>query len=124
MTVGDRLREIRGMKTLSEFSEKLGVKSANISHIENGRSQMSIELAIKISEVYTVSLDWLLKGTGTKDGTKAKVEEPTDNFITISKDELISLQRQALRNKDEILEEQTKKIEQLKNIPVLPSDQQ
>ncbi|WP_428661041.1 helix-turn-helix domain-containing protein [Runella sp.] len=115
MTVGERVREVRGIKTLNEFSEKLGVKAANISSVENNRSQMSLELAIKISEVYGVSLDWLLKGTGTKDGTLPKLDEHSENYITITKDELISLQRQAMKNKDEKIEQLQKQV-QTKNI--------
>lgn len=120
MSVGRRLREIRGTKTLEEFSKLLGVKGPNISHIENDRSKMSLELAIKISEVYGVSLDWLLKGVGTKDGIATIAKESEENYIKISKDELISLQKQALKNKDEQIVQLQKQV-QTKNIDPIPN---
>ncbi|MCA0231574.1 MAG: helix-turn-helix domain-containing protein [Bacteroidetes bacterium] len=116
MTVGERLRQVRGSKSLEEFCNPLSVKGGNISSIENGRSKMSIDLAIEISEVYRVSLDWLLKGIGTKNGEPEKVEEPQADYITISKDELIQLQRLALGKKDEQIGELKKQVAQTKNI--------
>lgn len=103
MTVGQRLREVRGTKTLNEFSEKLGVKASNISNIENGRSLMSVDLAIKISELYNVSLDWLLRGTGTRDGAPPQASDPKvdNNYITISKDELLDLYKRLNRKQED-----------------------
>lgn len=104
------------MKTLAEFSELLGVKSANISSIENNRSQMSLELAIKISEVYSVSLDWLLKGNGTRDGSPPKTEDPQGDYIKISKDELIGLYRQLNQQQQAEIGKLQKQSQATKNI--------
>lgn len=116
MTVGERVREVRGIKTLEEFSRLLGVKGANISHIENNRSQMSLELAVKISEVYGVSLDWLLRGTGNKDGSPAKTDDPQENYVTISKDELLNLYKRLNQQQEEEIGKLQKLVELTKNI--------
>ena len=104
MTVGKRLRELRGINTLSEFSEKLGVKAANISNIENGRSGLSIELALKITEVCGVSLEWLLRG----EEKPPVLQKPAPGYVIISKDELLELYR-------ELCQLQKLRIERLEN---------
>lgn len=116
MTVGERVREVRGTKTLAEFSELLGVKGSNISNIENNRSQMSLELAIKISEVYGVSLDWLLRGTGNKDGSLPKTDDTQENYVTISKDELLSLYKRLNQQQEAEIGKLQKQVESAKNI--------
>lgn len=116
MSVGERLREVRGMRTLEEFSKLLGVKGSNISSIENGRSKMSLDLAEKICEVYGCTMDWLVRGIGTRDGSPPKVEEEQGDYVKVHKDELIQLQRQAIRNKDERIEDLLKQVQTAKNI--------
>lgn len=95
MSEGQRVREIRGRRTLEVFASPLGVGGSNISNIEKGRSRLSLELAIKIATIYEVSLDWLLLGHEAK---PAKTDEELANSVIIDKDELIELQRLALKN--------------------------
>ena len=125
MTVGERLREVRGKLTLKEFADPLEVTPSTISTIENDRSGLSVELAVKIAKTYNVSLDWLLMGE-EKPSVK---EEPAEGYVTMSKDELIALyqqlnenqkkvvdlQQQALRQKDEIIEKEKRFSKELKN---------
>lgn len=114
MTVGDRLRQIRGMKTLQEFAEKLEVGGSNISNVENGRSKLSTDLAMRIAKVYEVSLDWLLMGEGTmkREENISLSMEPSSDYVTITKDELIALQRAALEKKDVALEKKDVALEE------------
>lgn len=123
MPINQRIKELRGKMTLKEFVEPLGVSMAAISSIENGRSNLSLDLAEKICEVYGCSMDWLVRGIGTKNGETAKVEEPKADYITISKDELIQLQRLALGIKDEQIGELKKQVSQTKNIEGVPTGQ-
>ncbi len=104
MTIGQRLKEIRGKQTLKEFAEPLGVSPSAISNIENDRAEPSIELALKISDVYKVSLDWFLKGVGTRDGSLQKQEEPDDKYAKITKDELIELYQKLHRKQEETID--------------------
>ncbi|MCW3120417.1 MAG: family transcriptional regulator [Chitinophagaceae bacterium] len=112
MTEGERVRKIRGIMTYADFSAPLGVGGSNISNIEKGRSRLSLELAIKIAQVYEVSLDWLLLDKGPQLLSEPKVEYNEAKMTFIDKDELIELQRLALKN---TIKEKDKQIESLKN---------
>ena len=122
-TIGDRVRSLRGRKTLAEFAENLGVGGSQISAIETGRSKMSFELAERICDIYSCTMDWLIRGVGTRDGSPVKADkEPSDSYITIKKDELLDLykklnkkQEDEIRQGQEQIEELQKQI-QVKNI--------
>ena len=58
----ERLRELRkasGMN-ISAAVQSLGVSAAHYSKLETGETLPSVELLIRISELYNVSLDYLL----------------------------------------------------------------
>lgn len=63
-TLGQRLKQLRLQKKLTqvEFAENLSVKKLQIGLIENDKSNMSLDLAIEISNFYGCSVDWLAKG--------------------------------------------------------------
>lgn len=107
MLVNQRLKQLRGKLTQGEFVAPLGVSIAAISNIEHGKSKMSIDLAKKICEVYGCTMDWLVRGIGTMDlqPTKAEMQQGNcvvigENQIVVDKDYVISLQSQALKDKD------------------------
>ncbi len=61
---GEKLRSLRKQRGLSlrKLSVLLGFSSHSyIDDIEHGRSKPSIELALKIAEIFDVSTDQLLK---------------------------------------------------------------
>lgn len=64
MDVGQRLKERRNELDLKQdyVAEKIGVTRQTISNWENGRSYPDIERIIRLSELYELSLDELLKG--------------------------------------------------------------
>ncbi|MBP2097433.1 helix-turn-helix domain-containing protein [Enterococcus rivorum] len=64
MEVGQRLKERRNELHLTQdfVAEKLGITRQTISNWENGRSYPDIERIIRLSELYNLSLDELLKG--------------------------------------------------------------
>ncbi|WP_273210738.1 helix-turn-helix domain-containing protein [Runella zeae] len=105
MTVGERLKQIRGRVPLREFAEPLGVTATQISAIEHDKSGLSVDLAIKIAKIHNVSLDWLLMGEETKPQNSAAQQNSPSEYITITKDELIELQRHALKTKTDALKE-------------------
>ena len=47
--------------TQKELALKLGVSLNNVGHWEKGRTEPNIETLIKISEIFDISLDELLK---------------------------------------------------------------
>lgn len=67
-TVGERIRILRKSKnvnlTLEEFGKRLGVKKSVLSHIENGKSNVTDQMFVSICREYNVNPDWLRTGTG------------------------------------------------------------
>ena len=64
MEISERLKEIRqnaGM-TQEEVAEKIMVSRVTVSHWENGKSLPDIVSLISLSDLYSTSLDELLKG--------------------------------------------------------------
>ena len=64
MEISERLKEIRqnaGM-TQEEVAEKIMVSRVTVSHWENGKSLPDIVSLISLSDLYSISLDELLKG--------------------------------------------------------------
>ncbi|MDT2597166.1 helix-turn-helix transcriptional regulator [Enterococcus dongliensis] len=64
MEVGERLKLRRAELNLTQeyVAEVLGITRQTISNWENGRSYPDIERMIRLSDVYSLSLDELLKG--------------------------------------------------------------
>ena len=64
MEVGQRLKERRNELNMTQdfVAEQLGITRQTISNWENGRSYPDIERIIRLSELYHLSLDELLKG--------------------------------------------------------------
>ena len=63
MKINESLKNIRLDNNLTQdnFAEKLGVTRQTISSWENGKSYPDIENIIKISEIFNISLDNMLK---------------------------------------------------------------
>ena len=66
MTQGERVREVRKSlnMTLDKFGEKLGVKKAAISAIENGNRNITEQMVKSICREYNVNYDYLMYGEG------------------------------------------------------------
>ena len=61
---GEKLRKLRRQHdlTMKELADALGFTShGSVSDLESGRNKPSVEIALKISELFNVSLDQLLK---------------------------------------------------------------
>ncbi|HBE77006.1 MAG TPA: hypothetical protein DDW65_04380 [Firmicutes bacterium] len=63
--VAERLRSLRNLKklTIREVQEFTGLTAGNISCWENGRYLPSAAALVLLSELYEVSIDWILTGT-------------------------------------------------------------
>lgn len=66
MTQGERIKKIRKelKLTLEKFGEKLGVGKTAISAIENGKRNLTEQMAKSICREYNVSYDYLTYGDG------------------------------------------------------------
>lgn len=59
--IKDRLRELRDMNNLSkvEMAQKLSINKSSITRYESGEIKPTLDIMIKISHAFNVSLDWL-----------------------------------------------------------------
>lgn len=63
MKIGEKIRKIRKdfKETQAEFAQKIGVSTSALSGYEISHNNPSIKILLNISDVYGVSLDYLLK---------------------------------------------------------------
>jgi len=69
--MGERIRELRKSHNMSaeELSEKLDMSGSFIGLLERGARTASLSNVVKMSEIFNVSLDYLVLGNeGRKDG--------------------------------------------------------
>jgi transcriptional regulator with XRE-family HTH domain len=64
--IGLRIRQLRYYfkLTQSDFSEKIGAKQANLSHMERRGEKISIEIITSIISNFNINANWLLIGNG------------------------------------------------------------
>lgn len=62
----DRFFEIRQLLGFSQvdFARKLSTTQGNVSNIEKGRRDISIEIAMALNEQFSISTSWILMGRG------------------------------------------------------------
>jgi len=75
MTLGERLRLVRGADTQKAFAEALGVHENSVANAER-RSSATQDYLLRIAEVRNVNLHWLLTGHGTM-----RLEEPAGSLL-------------------------------------------
>jgi transcriptional regulator with XRE-family HTH domain len=87
ITLGDRIQELRKNRlglTQDEMAERLSVSGGNtISNYEKNLRQPDIDTLIKIADLGSVSLDWLL--TGKKE--VSYISEPGRKYVPLSETE-------------------------------------
>lgn len=85
----NRLKEIRKYLnfTQKDFAKKLGVKQNTVSYWENGKRQIDIETAKKISEFAGCSVEYLIGGEGKSTSIPVVEDrrmEEVDEVITVT----------------------------------------
>lgn len=113
MTTGERLRSLRGRKSLAVLGQELGVSATQLSKIETDQSKPSLELALKICDLYGVTLDWLFARSEEKNEQSTPAGKSGE--ITISLEEYAHLARKALQNEEKRNEDLQRQIDELKN---------
>lgn len=66
MTLGKRLKRLRGKRTQREIAVALGISRARYSHYENDHVQPDHELLQKMASLYGETIDFLIGGIKTK----------------------------------------------------------
>ena len=61
--IGERIRQARKAANMSQekLSEALNISLSHMSDIENGKTNLGLEIFMNITEVLQVSADWLLR---------------------------------------------------------------
>lgn len=85
MTLGKRLKRLRGKRTQEDISDALGISRARYSHYENDHVQPDHELLIKMANYYNVSLDFLLSGVESK-AKESTIALPESEYMRIVKE--------------------------------------
>lgn len=80
MDIGSKIRQSRteAKITQDQAAQALGVSRQTISNWENERSYPDIVSVLKISDLYHVSLDYLLKGEQTENSYMNYLDESTN----------------------------------------------
>lgn len=88
MEIGSKLKHARNEKGLTQeqSAELLGVSRQTISNWENSKSYPDIISVIKMSDVYSVSLDHLLKEENTMKQTYHAFLEESTNTVKAKRD--------------------------------------
>jgi Predicted transcriptional regulators len=65
-SIGSRIKEARISANMSvnEFAKSLNISASHLRNIENACSNPSTRLLLRISNTYSVSVDWLIIGAG------------------------------------------------------------
>ena len=62
-SVGKRLREVRGFDMhQAEFARQIGISQGQLSRYEKGKSEISAEVLLRISQRFGKSMEWVLTG--------------------------------------------------------------
>jgi len=81
--IGLRIRRIRIERKLTqgEFSNILGIKQANLSHIENKGAKISIEILDKIMSNFDININWLISGEGEMKKNEQKIGDISNSTV-------------------------------------------
>ncbi len=82
--VGNRIRALRSERNWSQskLAEKLGIAPTHMSNIENGKTKLGLEIAVNLSEIFQVSIEWLIGKSNPK--VVEKYGEELANLISDS----------------------------------------
>lgn len=80
--IGLRIKEVREKANLKQipFAESIGITQSGVSYMEKSEENVSVDILEKVSRVYNVSLDWLIKGEGPGVVEKRYLEDRVDKL--------------------------------------------
>lgn len=87
MSIGSKIKKSRtdAKLTQEQAAEALGISRQTLSNWENEKYYPDIASVLKMSEIYNVSLDYLLKGEGSMKNYMDYVEESTNAVASKNK---------------------------------------
>ncbi len=80
--IGRRIKQLRIAKNLKvkELAEMLGITQPALSKVETGKRGISIEVARKLSDIFNVSIDYILGNTDEPHPVKSAFEKAKKKF--------------------------------------------
>ena len=66
MTIGERIKQIRGKVSQKEFAISIGVAQNTLGNYERGDRTPNADVIVRIAKDYDVSFNWLLLGEGAR----------------------------------------------------------
>jgi transcriptional regulator with XRE-family HTH domain len=83
MSLSERIQELRKKNEDSQeqLADKLGVSRQAVSKWENGQGSPDVNNVLKISEIYNVSTDYVLKGSVEQPVNREKPRKPMDATV-------------------------------------------
>jgi transcriptional regulator with XRE-family HTH domain len=76
-SLGEKIKEIRGKESRTDFAARFAIHANTLLRWENGERQPDIEFLKKIILEYGISPEWLIFGEGEKDAPIAEHEVQT-----------------------------------------------
>ena len=99
--IGENLKKLRVEKSLTqgELAKMLGVSASSIGMYEQGRREPDHELLIKMSKIFSVSVDELLGIDDKVVGEEKSLEEFIDEVLKLVFNEKLTLNGELLERK-------------------------
>jgi transcriptional regulator with XRE-family HTH domain len=108
MTIGERIKEVRGSLSRDVFAEQMGVVRNTVQRYEMYGTRPHIDFIESICKAYKINADWLIFGKGPKYTDQLPVAE-------VDQDTLIAV----ISSLEEALEANNKKMEPDKKAEVI-----
>lgn len=112
--IGDRIKYIRKKNNITqkEVTDAIGLGRSTLSDIENSKNAPSYETILALSDFFKVSIEWLLTGQDSNNGT--------DHILSPDEQHLISLYKKlSTTNKARIIERIETMLEIVENEEIL-----
>jgi transcriptional regulator with XRE-family HTH domain len=80
VNIGQQIQELREKKGINQstLAKSLGISSASMSAIEKGKNKPTYETLIAISDIFDVSIDYLLTGRKQTDSISEEEQKMLD----------------------------------------------
>lgn len=88
MTLGNKLKQLRGKRTQGEIANQLNISRPTYSHLETNRIEPSMSLLTAIADLYCVTTDYLLGRS--QDSRLTEVEDKKTTEMASRFAELVS----------------------------------
>ena len=76
MSLGERIKEVRGSMSQKEFGDKFGVTANTLRGYENDSVSPGADFIVRICKEYSIDYSWLLVGEGQLDPKTGRSQQP------------------------------------------------